>query len=153
MRTRRGFLLGACATIAAAAIPIGSRAHAQVGNGASRSKTRLILLGTGGGPRPRQSSMSTAQVIIANDVPYVVDCANGVSRQLVLAGVALAKVRHVFVTHHHSDHNADYGNLLLLAWASGLRTTGRHLGPATDREDHEALLRDERARHGRAHRG
>jgi hypothetical protein len=80
-------LLGACATIAAAAIPIGSRAHAQVGNGASRSKTRLILLGTGGGPRPRQSSMSTAQVIIANDVPYVVDCANGVSRQLVLAGV------------------------------------------------------------------
>ena len=129
MRTRRGFLLGACATIAAAAIPIGSRAHAQVGNGASRSKTRLILLGTGGGPRPRQSSMSTAQVIIANDVPYVVDCANGVSRQLVLAGVALAKVRHVFVTHHHSDHNADYGNLLLLAWASGLRTRVDTWGP------------------------
>jgi len=129
MRTRRGFLIGACATIAAAAIPIGSRAHAQVGNGASRSKTRLILLGTGGGPRPRQSSMSTAQVIIANDVPYVVDCANGVSRQLVLAGVALAKVRHVFVTHHHSDHNADYGNLLLLAWASGLRTRVDTWGP------------------------
>jgi len=122
-------LIGACATIAAAAIPIGSRAHAQVGNGASRSKTRLILLGTGGGPRPRQSSMSTAQVIIANDVPYVVDCANGVSRQLVLAGVALAKVRHVFVTHHHSDHNADYGNLLLLAWASGLQTRVGTWGP------------------------
>ena len=129
MRTRRGFLLGACATIAAAAIPIGSRAHAQVGNGASRSKTRLILLGTGGGPRPRQSSMSTAQVIIANDVPYVVDCANGVPRQLVVAGVALAKVRHVFITHHHSDHNADYGNLLLLAWASGLRTRVDTWGP------------------------
>jgi len=129
MRTRRGFLLGAGATIAAAAIPIGSRAHAQVGSGASRSKTRLILLGTGGGPRPRQSSMSTAQVIIANDAPYVVDCANGVSRQLVVAGVALAKVRHVFVTHHHSDHNADYGNLLLLAWASGLRTRVDTWGP------------------------
>src|SRR6266446_5529147 len=129
MRTRRGFLIGACATIAAAAIPIGSRAHAQVGNGASRSKTRLILLGTGGGPRPRQSSMSTAQVIIANNVPYVVDCANGVPRQLVVAGVALAKVRHVFITHHHSDHNADYGNLLLLAWASGLRTRVDTWGP------------------------
>src|SRR5713226_2083705 len=129
MRTRRGFLLGAGATIAAAAIPIGSRAHAQVGNGGSRSKTRLILLGTGGGPRPRQSSMSTAQVIIANDVPYVVDCANGVPRQLVVAGVALAKVRHVFITHHHSDHNADYGNLLLLSWASGLRTRVDTWGP------------------------
>jgi ribonuclease BN (tRNA processing enzyme) len=127
MRTRRAFLLGAGATIAGAAIGIARRAHAQAAGGAS--KTRLILLGTGGGPRPRQNSMSTAQVIIANDVPYVVDCANGVPRQLVLAGVALAKVRHVFVTHHHSDHNADYGNLLLLAWASGLRTRVDTWGP------------------------
>jgi ribonuclease BN (tRNA processing enzyme) len=127
MRTRRAFLLGAGATIAGAAIGTVGRAHAQVAGGTS--KTRLILLGTGGGPRPRPGSMSTAQVIIANDVPYVVDCANGVSRQLVLAGVALAKVRHVFVTHHHSDHNADYGNLLLLAWASGLRTRVDTWGP------------------------
>jgi ribonuclease BN (tRNA processing enzyme) len=73
--------------------------------------------------------MSSAQVIIANDLPYIVDCANGVSRQLVLAGMALAKVRHVFVTHHHSDHNADYGILLLLAWASGLRTRVDTWGP------------------------
>ena len=73
--------------------------------------------------------MSTAQVIIANDVPYVVDCANGVSRQLVMAGVPLAKIRHVFITHHHSDHNADYGTLLLLAWASGLRTRVDTWGP------------------------
>lgn len=127
MRTRRAFLLGAGATIAGAAIGTARRASAQAARGAS--KTRLILLGTGGGPRPRQGSMSTAQVIIANDVPYVVDCANGVPRQLVLAGVALAKVRHVFVTHHHSDHNADYGNLLLLAWASGLRTRVDTWGP------------------------
>jgi len=127
MRTRRAFLLGAGATIAGAVIGIARRGHAQVPGGAS--KTRLILLGTGGGPRPRQGSMSTAQVIIANDVPYVVDCANGVPRQLVLAGVALAKVRHIFVTHHHSDHNADYGNLLLLAWASGLRTRVDTWGP------------------------
>jgi ribonuclease BN (tRNA processing enzyme) len=129
MTTRRGFLLGAGATIAGAAIPMSRRAHAQATGGTSRSKTRLILLGTGGGPRPRKNVMSTAHVIIANDVPYVVDCANGVPRQLVLAGVALAEVRHVFVTHHHSDHNADYGNLLLLAWASGLRTRVDTWGP------------------------
>lgn len=127
MWTRRAFLLGAGATIAGAAVGIAGRAPAQAARAAS--KTRLILLGTGGGPRPRQGSMSTAQVIIANDVPYVVDCANGVPRQLVLAGVALAKLRHVFVTHHHSDHNADYGNLLLLAWASGLRTRVDTWGP------------------------
>lgn len=129
MTTRRGFLLGAVATVAGAVLPIRRRAQAQTSGGAPRPKTRLILLGTGGGPRPRVRSMSTAQVIVANDVPYVIDCANGVPRQLVLAGVALAKVRHVFITHHHSDHNADYGNLLLLAWASGLRSRVDTWGP------------------------
>jgi ribonuclease BN (tRNA processing enzyme) len=89
----------------------------------------LILLGTGGGPRPRKPSSAPAQVLVADEVPYVVDCGNGVARQLVLAGVTLSRLRHVFLTHHHSDHNADYGNLLLLAWASGLRTPVDTWGP------------------------
>ncbi|MGE0032056.1 MAG: MBL fold metallo-hydrolase, partial [Steroidobacteraceae bacterium] len=72
---------------------------------------------------------ASAQVIIANDMLYVVDCGDGVARQLVLAGLSLDRLRHVFVTHHHSDHNADYGNLLLLAWASGLRTRVDTWGP------------------------
>jgi ribonuclease BN (tRNA processing enzyme) len=96
---------------------------------AQASKTRLILLGTGGGPRPRKSRAASAQVILVNNTPYIVDCGNGVARQLVLAGVSLASVRHVFLTHHHSDHNADYGNLLLLAWAAGLRTRVDTWGP------------------------
>jgi ribonuclease BN (tRNA processing enzyme) len=93
------------------------------------SKSRLILLGTGGGPRPRKSRAASAQVIVANDTPYVVDCGDGVARQLVLAGVPLATLRHVFITHHHSDHNADYGNLLLLAWTAGLGTRVDAWGP------------------------
>ena len=93
------------------------------------TKTRLILLGTGGGPRPRKASSAAAQVIVANDTAYVVDCGNGVARQLVFAGVPLSKLRHVFITHHHSDHNADYGNLIWLAWASGLRTRVDTWGP------------------------
>ena len=92
-------------------------------------KTRLILLGTGGGPRPRQVSSAAAQVILINGSAYVVDCGDGVARQLVMAGVALPTLRHVFVTHHHSDHNADYGNLLLLAWSAGLRTRVDTWGP------------------------
>jgi ribonuclease BN (tRNA processing enzyme) len=59
----------------------------------------------------------------------VVDCGDGVARQLVLAGIPLVSVRHVFVTHQHSDHNADYGNLLLLAWTVGLRTRVDAWGP------------------------
>jgi len=116
---RRSFLTATAGLGAAAWLP----ARAQ------SAKTRLILLGTGGGPRPRKENVSASQVIVVNDQLYVVDCGNGVARQLVSAGLSLPKLRHVFITHHHSDHNADYGNLLLLSWASGLRTRVDAWGP------------------------
>lgn len=94
-----------------------------------RRTTRLILLGTGGGPRPRKTRSASAQVILINGAAYVIDCGDGVARQLVLANVPLPTVRHVFVTHQHSDHNADYGNLLWLAWTAGLRTAVDTWGP------------------------
>ena len=77
------------------------------------------MLGTAGGPRPWRSRSAPAQAIIVEDSVYVVDCGNGVARQLVLAGVRLRDVRDIFLTHHHSDHNADYGALLLIAWVAG----------------------------------
>src|SRR5512134_145548 len=93
------------------------------------SGTRLILLGVGGGPRPRQSNSASAQVVVVGDALYVFDCGDGVARQLVMAGLSLDKLKHVFLTHHHSDHTADYGNLLLLSWVSGLRTGVGAWGP------------------------
>src|SRR5688572_15305492 len=120
MVTRRAFLAG---TIAAAGAVGGRVITAQA------SPTRLILLGTGGGPRPRTASSGAAQVIISNGVAYVVDCGDGVARQLVFAGVPLTTLRHIFITHHHSDHNADYGNLMLLAWTAGLSTRVDTWGP------------------------
>jgi ribonuclease BN (tRNA processing enzyme) len=68
-------------------------------------------------------------VIVANETAYVIDCGNGVARQLAFAGVPLSTIRHIFVTHHHSDHNADYGNLIWLAWCAGLRTRVDGWGP------------------------
>lgn len=118
---RRAFLAGITAT--AGVTCLASRTEAR------RPNTRLILLGTGGGPRPRRASSAPAQVIVANGLAYVVDCGDGVARQLVLAGVPLDQLRHVFLTHHHSDHNADYGNLIWLAWTAGLRTRVDAWGP------------------------
>ena len=46
------------------------------------TKTRLILLGTGGGPRPRKNSFASSQAIIVNNVAYVVDCGNGVRERV-----------------------------------------------------------------------
>lgn len=89
----------------------------------------MILLGTGGGPRPRKARSAPGQVVLINGAAYVIDCGDGVARQLVLANVPLPTVRHIFLTHHHSDHNADYGNLIWLAWAAGLRTRVDAWGP------------------------
>lgn len=87
------------------------------------------MLGTAGGPRPLKSRSAPAQAIVVGDTAYVVDCGNGVARQLVLAGVPLREVRDIFITHHHSDHNADYGTLMLLAWAAGRRERIDTWGP------------------------
>jgi hypothetical protein len=118
---RRPFLVTALALAGAGRLPADRKRPDP--------KTRLILLGTAGGPRPRKLRSAPAQVIVANDTAYVVDCGDGVGRQLVLAGVPLRTLRHIFITHHHSDHNADYGNLILLAWTAGLRTRVDSWGP------------------------
>jgi ribonuclease BN (tRNA processing enzyme) len=95
----------------------------------AQARTRLILLGTGGGPRPRKANSASAQVIVRNDRAYVIDCGNGVARQLVFADIPLTSLRHIFLTHNHSDHIADYGNLIWLAWTAGLRTRVDTWGP------------------------
>lgn len=118
---RRTFLARAALVAGAAWLPNRTEGNDR--------RTRLILLGTGGGPRPRKVSSASAQVIVSNGLAYVIDCGNGVARQLVSAGVPLSTLRHIFITHHHSDHNADYGNLILLSWTAGLRTRVDTWGP------------------------
>jgi len=118
---RRAFMTSA---IAAAATWLARSSEAQGG------ATKLILLGTGGGPRPRAASSASAQVIVSNGVAYVIDCGDGVARQLAFANVPLTTLRHVFITHHHSDHNADYGNLIWLAWTAGLNSRVDAWGPS-----------------------
>ena len=70
-------------------------------------------------------------MIVVDGVPYVIDCGQGVSRQLVNAGIPLNNLRNVFITHMHSDHNLEYGGLLYNAWATGLRSTVQVYGPPT----------------------
>src|SRR3989442_1485446 len=124
--SRRKFLSSTAALAATAALAPLRAARAQ---GASK-KTRLVLLGTGGGPRVIPNGRAkSANLIVANGVPYVVDCGEGVAHQLVRAGVALNTLRYVFITHHHSDHNLDYGNLIHDSWAAGLRAPVDTYGP------------------------
>lgn len=95
----------------------------------SQTRSRLILLGTGGGPTPKPNRAAPSQVIVVNGDAYVIDCGNGVARQMVMAGVPVSTLRNIFITHQHSDHNADYGNLIWLSWATTLATKVGTYGP------------------------
>src|SRR5437588_2282682 len=113
MQNRRQFLI---ATTTAASCSLLSRTVSAQ----AKNRTRIILLGTKGGPTltTRTSRTNPATLIVVNDVPYLIDCGYGVSRQLISAGIALNRLRYIFITHHHSDHNLEYGPLLYNAWVT-----------------------------------
>lgn len=103
--------------------------------------TQLVLLGTAGGPTPKRTRSAPAQALQVGDSIYVVDCGNGVGRQMALAGLPFRQLRHIFATHHHSDHVADLVTLPLLAWAAGLDQPVTVHGPPPLRKAVKAGLR------------
>lgn len=112
-------LLAALALVTCAAAPpvlAQSAAAPAAAPASAASGSRLILLGTGAGPIPRKERSQPANLLVVGGRPYLVDAGNGVARQLALAGYAPSDVRHVFITHHHIDHNADIGALMSFAW-------------------------------------
>lgn len=110
---------------ASANVPIAAATQPPIPSG----RTRVILLGTAGGPSLRPGRSSPAAAVVVDDVVYLVDCGYGVARQLVTAKLGLLKTHAIFITHHHSDHNADLGNLLVLSWATGLTQPVQVYGP------------------------
>ena len=120
---RREFLK---ATAASAAMTKVSFAFAQ---DKPKPRTRVVFLGTKGGPRVTTGRSNPASVLLVNGSPYVIDCGMGVSRQLAAAGVPLTSIKNIFITHMHSDHNLEYGNLVYNAWTSGLQTPIHSYGP------------------------
>lgn len=75
------------------------------------------------------SRAAPAQAVVAGDRIYLVDCGDGVARQLALAKLPIRQLRALFITHHHSDHSAGYGPLFLLGWAGGLTVPVDVVGP------------------------
>lgn len=81
-----------------------------------------------------------AALIVANNVPYIIDCGNGTSRHAVLAGINLRNLRHIFITHHHSDHNLEYGSIIYNAWVSGFKGRIDSYGPPPLKKNDQTLL-------------
>ncbi|MFC0242179.1 MBL fold metallo-hydrolase [Rhodopseudomonas telluris] len=95
----------------------------------SESGVKWIFLGTKGGPRIGAGRSNPANVLLVDGVPFVIDCGYGVARRLVEAKVALPSLRYVFVTHMHSDHVLEFGNMVYGAWSAGLNHQIDAFGP------------------------
>lgn len=135
--SRRGMLAGAVGAAAAGGLTgfaptraAAAPAHKQP----ARGRTRLVLLGTAGGPmtwmekhrgHPTAREGIASAVVVAGRV-YVVDCGLGVARQLRLAQLGsegdfagFENLQALFLTHLHSDHTMDYFNIPLTGWYHG----------------------------------
>ena len=118
---RRGFLASLAASGLLAAAP---RVLA------SGPESRVVILGTAGGPTPKPNRFPAAYALVVDDDVYLVDAGNGVAQQLARAGIGINRVRHIFISHHHSDHDADVGTVALLAWATNPQLPVTVWGPA-----------------------
>jgi len=123
MLDRRTLGLSLLASLGATAAPRGALAQAPA------SANRLVFIGTKGGPRVGGVRANPANLLVLDGVPFLIDCGYGTARGLVTAGVKLPDLRYMFISHHHSDHNLDYGNIVDAAWSAGLNAPVRSFGP------------------------
>lgn len=147
------WLVGLC-TIATCCCQLSLHGNAQ-SQGDSTSNTRIVLLGTGTpSPDPERSGPATA--IVVNGTPYLIDFGPGVVRRIAAAsqkgvqGLSVVNVKHVFLTHLHSDHTAGYPDLILTPWSVGRTHALEVYGPrglaAMTRHILEAYAEDIRIR-------
>jgi ribonuclease BN (tRNA processing enzyme) len=147
--SRRHVLAGLAATPAlTAAVPAdaqtaGPRWTPQEAQAALKDAkgTKLVLLGTAAGPVPGRSRQMTSHVMLSNGSAYVLDCGMGVTDQYARTGIPFSALKSIFITHHHADHNIEYGPLLIVGWIQGLPLDIRAFGPPPLKQMTEDFMR------------
>jgi len=91
--------------------------------------TRLLLLGTHGGPGVDMRRAMTASAVIVDGTPYLIDCGYGTVRNLIASGLRYARINTVFFTHLHNDHTIDLPALLSLQWTGNKKEPTECYGP------------------------
>jgi ribonuclease BN (tRNA processing enzyme) len=102
--------------------------------GLPKTGTRLITLGTLGGPNPRARQANSSNLLIVNGTLYVVDAGDGVTRRLARAGIDIREIGTVFLTHHHIDHTGSLGLLMGIAWGQNRTKPINVYGPPRTEE-------------------
>jgi ribonuclease BN (tRNA processing enzyme) len=95
------------------------------------------MLGTGTPiPDPERSGPGVA--IVVDSVAYLFDAGSGIMRRAAAAArtglpaLQAQRIRHVFLTHLHSDHTLGLNDVLFTPWIQGRRDPLELYGPARD---------------------
>ena len=103
------------------------------------------MLGTGN-PSADPERAGPAVAIVVNNTPYLIDCGPGVVRRASAAfrkgaaGLAVPKLKTLFVTHLHSDHTLGYADLIFSPWVLGRKDPLESYGPTGLKAMTEHLL-------------
>ena len=76
---------------------------------------RITLLGTGS-PMPDARRAGPSTLVQADGLTVLVDCGRGVMMRLVAAGVLPPMLDAMLITHLHSDHITDLGDVITTRW-------------------------------------
>lgn len=89
----------------------------------------ITLLGTGG-PLPDPHRAGPATLVQGGGEHYLVDAGRGALMRLAAAGVGANTLTAVLITHLHSDHITDLGDVITTQWITTFTPTPLHIvGP------------------------
>ncbi|WP_099023305.1 ribonuclease Z [Mycolicibacterium palauense] len=77
----------------------------------------ITLLGTGS-PIPDPNRAGPSTLVRAGSATFLVDCGRGVLMRAIAAGAGANTVTALLLTHLHSDHIADLGDVIISRWVT-----------------------------------
>src|SRR6185503_12840425 len=77
----------------------------------------VTLLGTGS-PVPDPNRAGPSTLVRAGGQVFLVDCGRGVLQRAAAVGVGAANWSALLLTHLHSDHIAELGDVLITSWVT-----------------------------------
>lgn len=92
-------------------------ATAQGGDLQDRAMIEVTLLGTGS-PIPDPNRAGPSTLVRAGGQVFLADCGRGVLQRAAAVGVGAAGLSALLLTHLHSDHVGDLGDVLITRWIS-----------------------------------
>lgn len=100
----------------------------------------FVTLGTQGGPRAVPDRSQPSNVIVRPGKAFLVDVGDGTAGQMAKAGVPLAWVRAIFISHLHFDHIGGLFAVLGLRHQMNISTPLTIYGPPQTRKMVDGLL-------------